>query len=347
MRKIWTVFALLAAGLALFVACTNGNAATTTATTGPASAAATAGSASSTTGPAATEPIVTIDTTTIPRDAFGDAVRYGMALMTNTAYYIGPDGVNGKYLGNRMNCTNCHQNAGTKPYSFNLLSSHTHYPQYRAREGKVLTLAERVNNCVMRPHNGKPLPLDGREMVAFLSYLKWINGYVAGRTTFAGAKNLEVEFPTVAADPERGKVIYTENCARCHGVNGEGMLRGDKVTYVYPPLWGLEAYQPGSSMHRIIKAAQWIKANMPFDKATYDKPFLTDAEALDVAAFVNDDRLHTRPTVKSYDYPHPEEKSIDYDHAPFADSFTEEQHKYGPYPAIIAAWKEKGLKPVY
>ncbi len=291
--------------------------------------------------------IVTIDTTTIPHDAFGEAVRYGIALMVNTSYYIGPNGVNGKYLGNRMNCTNCHQNAGTKPYSFNLMASHGSYPQYRAREGKVLTLAERVNNCVMRPHNGKPLPLDSKEMVAFLSYFKWINGYVAGRKSFPGEKNLEVEFPVVAADPERGRAVYAENCARCHGSNGEGLLRGDSVTYVYPPLWGKEAYQPGSSMHRIIKAAQWIKANMPYDKAVYSKPFLTDVQALDVAAFVNDDKLHTRPEVKSYDYPHPNEKSIDYDHAPFADNFSEDQHKYGPFLPIIEDWRKRGLKPVY
>jgi thiosulfate dehydrogenase len=112
-------------------------------------------------------------------------------------------------------------------------------------------------------------------------------------------------------------------------------------------LWGTTAYQPGSSMHRIIKAAQWIKANMPFDKATADKPFLTDGEALDVAAFVNDDRQHVRPTVKSFDYPHPEEKSIDYDHAPFADSFSEHQHKYGPFLPIIGDWKKRGMKAVY
>jgi len=26
-------------------------------------------------------------------------------------------------------------------------------------------------------------------------------------------------------------------------------------------------------MHRIIKMAQWLKGNMPFGKATWDKPF--------------------------------------------------------------------------
>ena len=117
---------------------------------------------------------INIDTTQIPNDKFGKEVKYGRNLMLNTAILIGPNGTNGQYLGNKMNCTNCHQNAGTKPFSFNLINSHKNYPQYRAREGKVLSLAERVNNCVMRPHNGKPLPLDSKEMLAFLSYLKWM-----------------------------------------------------------------------------------------------------------------------------------------------------------------------------
>src|SRR5690242_4214571 len=56
----------------------------------------------------------TVDTTKIPGGPYGEAVRYGRQLILNTAYYIGPNGVNGRYLGNKMNCTNCHQEAGTK-----------------------------------------------------------------------------------------------------------------------------------------------------------------------------------------------------------------------------------------
>src|SRR5262245_25635976 len=111
-----------------------------------------------------------VDFQKIPAGKFGDEVRYGLELMLNTAYYIGPEGIYGKYLGNKLNCTNCHQQAGTKPFSFNLVRSHAIYPQYRAREGKVLTLTQRINNCIERPHNGKPLPPDSREMVALLSY---------------------------------------------------------------------------------------------------------------------------------------------------------------------------------
>ena len=121
----------------------------------------------------------------------------------------------------------------------------------------------------------------------------------------------------------------------------------DKKTYTYPPLWGASAYQPGSSMHRVIKMSQWLKANMPYDKASWNKPVLTDAEALDIAAFVNNDELHKRPKVSDFEYPHYEEKSIDYDHAPFADTFPVMQHKYGPYQPIIDYWQAKGKKAVY
>lgn len=70
------------------------------------------------------------DTSTIPHDEFGEMVRYGRELIVNTAYYIGPEGKAGKFLGNKMNCTNCHLDAGTKPYAFNFYSTHARYPQY-------------------------------------------------------------------------------------------------------------------------------------------------------------------------------------------------------------------------
>jgi thiosulfate dehydrogenase len=60
--------------------------------------------------------LIKIDLAQIPKNKFGDEVRYGRELMLRTAYYIGPQGIKGKYLGNKMNCTNCHQEAGTKAF---------------------------------------------------------------------------------------------------------------------------------------------------------------------------------------------------------------------------------------
>jgi thiosulfate dehydrogenase len=291
--------------------------------------------------------VVAVDTTKIPHDKFGDAIKYGRELMLHTAYYIGPNGVNGKYLGNKMNCTNCHQDAGTKPYSLNLVTAFRHYPAYRAREGKVLSLAERINNCIMHPHLGKPLPLDSREMIGIMSYLKWLSDSAGVTKATKGLKNVEIELPDTAASPTAGAVLYANDCARCHGSSGQGEMREDNITYKYPPLWGLKAYQPGSSMHRIVKMAQWLVSNMPYDKATHNKPYLTSAQALDLAAFINDDKIHQRPFVKEYQYPNAEEKAIDYDRGPFKDPFTEQQHKYGPYKPIVDYWKGKGIEPSY
>jgi len=287
------------------------------------------------------------DTNKIPADKRGEMVRYGRQLMLHTAYYIGPEGINGKYLGNKMNCTNCHQDAGTKPYSFSLIRSHEQYPQYRAREGKVLSLAERVNNCVMRPHNGKPLPLDSKEMIAFLSYLKWINETVPKEKFIRGEKNLPLEFPERAASPDKGEILYSQRCQRCHGTQGDGLMDINNVTYIYPPLWGKNGYQPGSSMHRIIKQAQWLKANMPYDSAKWNAPLLSDEDALDIAAFVNDDRIHNRQNPESFDYPNIEEKAIDYDKGPYADKFGEQQHKFGPFKPVIEFRKSKGMTASY
>jgi thiosulfate dehydrogenase len=287
------------------------------------------------------------DSASIPNDAFGIMVYYGRELVLRTAYYIGPNGTAGHYTKNKMNCTNCHQEAGTKPYAFNLMLSHNKYPQYRPREGRVLTLADRVNNCVERPHSGTALPLDSKEMTAILSYLKWINSKANTADGVKGYDNLELPLLDRAASSDNGKLVYEKNCVRCHGENGEGKMLPNNNMYEYPPLWGENAYQPGSSMHRVIKQARWLKANMPHDIAKWYQPVLTDEECFDVAAFVNNDAIHPRPNPKTFDYPKIADKNIDYGKGPFIDTFSEAQHKYGPWPPIIKYWKEKGWKPNY
>ena len=278
------------------------------------------------------------DTSTIPHDPFGDMVRYGRELVINTAYYIGPNGTVGKYLGNKMTCANCHVDGGTRPFAFNYFSTHARYPQYRGRENKILTLSERVNNCIERPHSGIPMPLDSKEMVAIVSYIKWLGSNVPVGQHVKGDESLEIEFPDRAADPVKGGAIYAENCASCHGKNGEGAWNADSSTYTYPPLWGKYAFQKGSSPSRVVKLARFIKANMPDKKATWQKPFLTDEQALDVAAFINDDRIHERPQKKDKtipDYPNFAFKAIDYDAGPYIDTFSALQHKFGPFKPIV------------
>jgi thiosulfate dehydrogenase len=285
------------------------------------------------------------DSSTIPNDEFGQLVRYGRELVLNTAYYIGPEGKVSKNLANKMNCTNCHLDAGTKPYGFNYLSSHARYPQYRSREDMVLTLADRVNNCIERPHSGKPLKLDSKEMVAIVSYIKWLGQNVPVNHHVEGDSPLTLDLPERAADPVKGEAVYKRECLSCHGADGEGKMRSDNVCYEYPPLWGPKSYQPGSSMHRVVKAASFIYANMPNKTVSYTNPKLTIEEAFDVAAFVNDDRIHKRPPVPAgaSNYPNTKTKPLDFGEGPFIDSFPAIQHKFGPWKPIVEYRRKHNL----
>lgn len=285
----------------------------------------------------------TPDTNEIPTNEFGDLVRYGKDLVYNTAYYIGPEGKAGKYLGNKMNCTNCHLDGGTKPYGFNFFSTHARYPQYRARENKVLTLADRINNCIERPHNGKHLPLNSKEIIAIQCYMKWLSTNVPVNAHVEGDGPVKVKYPERAADPIKGELVYKRECASCHGENGEGKMRLNNVCYENPPLWGEKSYQAGSSVHRVLKLGLFIYANMPNKLTNYEKPKLSIEEAFDVSAFINDDNLHKRPLpITENDYPNTKTKPIDYGKGPYPDSFPQIQHKFGPYQPIVDYYKSIG-----
>ncbi len=287
------------------------------------------------------------DTNKIPHDPYGDMVRYGRDLVFNTAKYIGPDGSVGKYLGNKMNCSNCHLDGGTRPYGLNYFTTHARYPQYRGREDRILSLGERINKCIERPHNGTPMPLDAKEIIAIECYISWVGTNTVVGQHINGDESLEINYPDRPADITRGAEVYSQHCQSCHGVNGEGQWTPDGSTYLYPPLWGLKSYQKGSSPHRIIKAARFIKANMPDKIAHWTKPTLTDDQCVDVAGFINDDRIHPRPEKKDSkanpDYPNIKFKAIDYGIGPFVDTFSEMQHKFGPYKPIIEYHKAHHL----
>ena len=286
------------------------------------------------------------DTGLIPEDELGELIRYGLNLIQNTSYFIGPEGIAGNNLRNKMNCTNCHLNNGTKPFGLSFFNTHKSYPQFRGRENKVLSLAERVNNCIERPHSGKAIKLDSKEMIAIVSYIKWVGeGFDAASHTGHGLKS--VAFAGLAADPKRGEFVYTKHCQSCHQASGEGVLNAEKTTYIYPPLWGEFAYQESSSMHRVIKAASFIKYNMPNITTNWEKPLLTDQEALDVAAFINDGSVHKRPKSKQASYEYTKNKPIDYFKGPYLDSFSEKTHTFGPWDNIISFYKSNNYKVLY
>jgi thiosulfate dehydrogenase len=278
------------------------------------------------------------DTASIPITAEGSLIRYGRSLIANTARYLGPRGIV-QAISNGMNCQNCHLDAGTRPWGNNYSAVATTYPRYRERSGSMESVEKRVNDCLQRSLNGKPLDSNSQELKAMVAYIKWVGSNVPVKTKPLGVGISSLPYLDRAADSTLGKMVYAQYCQRCHGDKGEGEV--DTITrigYRYPPLWGANSYNTGAGIYRLSRLAGYVRDNMPYGEAYHHKPVLSDEEAWDVAAFVN---TQSRP-LKHFpaDWPSIGTKPVDHPFGPFSDGFTEQQHKYGPF-SPIAAFKEK------
>ena len=266
-------------------------------------------------------------------------IKYGFELFQNTPLYIGPN--NGKsnmaFAGNNLTCTNCHLDAGTKPYSGLLIGIINRFPQFRGRENKIGTIEERINGCMERSMNGKKLPIDGEEMKAFVSYLTWLSRFAPEDGKLKGVGYASIEIPNRAVNLDQGKQIFNTKCTICHGNDGKGIKLKNSPAYQYPPLWGDDSFNNGAGMTRVITSAQFIKTNMPFG-ATYENPLLTDEEAYDVAGYINQ---QSRPQKANpeIDFPDLKRKPVSTPYPPYADDFSIEQHQMGPFKPIIEYYK--------
>jgi thiosulfate dehydrogenase len=271
------------------------------------------------------------DTSVLSDDVTRDDVAYGRDLVAHTAKYLGPEGSVVK-ISNGMNCQNCHLDAGTKPFGNNYALVGSSYPKFRARSGMVETLNKRVNDCFERSLNGTALDTASRELKSIVSYIKWVGqGIEKGSSHQEGVGLAALPFLHRAADPVAGQVAYESTCQTCHGRNGEGMKLPGQAEYQFPPLWGPHSYNKGAGLYRISNFARYVYANMPLG-ASAESPLLTPEQSWDIAAYVNS---MPRPDKDlSADWPDISEKPVDHPFGPFADSFSEEQHKYGPFQPI-------------
>lgn len=270
-----------------------------------------------------------------------ELVIYGQELVAHTAAYFGPKG-SVLQISNGMNCQNCHLDAGTRPWGNNYGAVYSTYPKFRDRSGTVEDIYKRVNDCFERSLNGKPIDTGSREMQAIYTYVKWLGQEVPKGTKPVGSGLEKLPYLERAASPEKGSVVSVSKCQSCHGARGEGQAAPDGKTFATPPLWGTHSYNDGAGLYRLSNFASFVKNNMPFGQATHASPVLSVEEAWDVAAFVNS---QPRPHIdQSKDWPDVAKKAIDVPFGPYADAFSSQQHKYGPF-APIAAVKANTKKP--
>ena len=160
----------------------------------------------------------------------------------------------------------------------------TAYPAWSPRERQVITLEDRVAHCFLRSMNGKQLPPGSRASVAIAAYITWLSqGQPLGMNDQQplGPYNVrKLPIDPARADGNRGRTLYAARCADCHGADGQGTDDG-------PPVWGPRSFNDGAGLRQVDNLANWLKVAMPLDEAN-----LADAEALDIAAYID---MHDRP----------------------------------------------------
>ena len=218
-------------------------------------------------------PLHVPDESTIPAGPVGTAVRYGKKVLTDTQTYARD------YVGNGLNCSSCHLDAGRRAYSSPWVGLWGMFPEYRSRNGQVDSLQDRINDCFERSMNGKPLPYESDQMRGILAYIWWLSKDVPTGVPVKGRGFTRVRISRPAA-PQRGESVYAQKCATCHGADGQGR-RGPNGDYLFPALWGPDSFNIGAGMARLSNAAGFVKANMPLGQGGT----LNDADAIDVAAY--------------------------------------------------------------
>lgn len=205
-------------------------------------------------------------------------IAQGKQIFNDTPKYAG------RFVNNKLSCSSCHLDGGTRVGSAPLWAAELTYPRYQAKTRAVVTLEQRMQQCFVFSEAGTPPALDSHVILALSAYAHSLSkGKTVGSDSGAGFTVL----PETShdGDPVAGAEVYSKTCAACHGRGGAGLTQNGQV--IFPPLWGWNSYRKGAGMANPSMAARFIWANMP-PGASPDHPSLTADQAKDVAVFIDE-----------------------------------------------------------
>jgi thiosulfate dehydrogenase len=206
---------------------------------------------------------------TIPSGLVGDNIRLGREIFSDTSLYA-PE-----HTAARVSCADCHAAGGIQPFASPMVGLTQLFPMYNKRAGHVISLKDRIQECMVRSENGTPLDDRGQEMTALVSYIGWLSQPHKNQRPYVG-RGL-ISLPVLRPDPIRGESIYQSQCAGCHGDHGQG------IAPLFPALWGPSAFNDGAGMNGISKMAAFVQHNMPQNRMG----ILSPQQAYDVTGFIH------------------------------------------------------------
>jgi thiosulfate dehydrogenase len=242
---------------------------------------------------------------TLGRSGLADEIRWGFRIFMDTP------GEAPHLSGGTMSCGNCHLNAGQRDRALPLVGAAANFPEYNRRAGRDFIIEDRIVGCFLRSQNSTgilestpalgdavlPTP-ETPEVRALAAYLQWLSrGYAPGENPVWRKQN-EIpqanRLPLEELDAALGEALFLENCANCHGEDGQGVQIGTKKA---GPLWGPNSWNDGAGAARIYTLAGVIRHMMPY----MEPGKLTDEEAQHVSAFINSKERPVYP-FKELDY---------------------------------------------
>jgi thiosulfate dehydrogenase len=236
---------------------------------------------------------------TIPRNPITDSllagspdaeqIRWGYRLFINTREEAP------HFTKNALTCGNCHLNAGQRELAMPVVGVSTVFPEYNNRAGRLFTLEDRIVGCFTRSENATGILLKGgteehlpvpesKEVAALAAYIRWLSDRFSPGDTlpWRGQNTIlrEHRIPIGKLNPPRGRALFVEKCASCHGKDGRGVQIGDKKA---GPLWGPDSWNDGAGAARVYTLAGIIRFAMPY----LNPGSLTDEEAQQISAYIN------------------------------------------------------------
>jgi thiosulfate dehydrogenase len=224
-----------------------------------------------------------------------ELIKYGRKLMANTSEMMP------QHVGNDLSCANCH-GGGSLPTTTGMVGQDISmipfvgtaagYPEWTGRTQRMRDMRLRIMGCFLRSMNSpgaaKGMPnYTSREVQAMEAYLVWLDKDTPSQMVpywrHLDKPTGENKKPVPEVNPVRGAELYLENCASCHGADGQGK-EGQ-----YPPLWGPGSFNDGAGMGRMYTSAAFIREAMPYGAG---HSFKNWSDVQDVAGFMN---AHKRP----------------------------------------------------
>ncbi len=225
----------------------------------------------------------------LPADKhLAEQIKLGYEYFTNT-----PRSVK-QFSGNKLSCSNCHLNAGQRENALPLVGVGGVFPEYNKRQGRLISLEDRIVGCFERSMNSTGVKKNGKrhivrpsteakEILALSSYITWLSsGYAIGeKIPWRGHNVISSNklLPIEKLDAKVGEKLFMEHCSTCHGEDGQGVEIGDKIA---GPLWGPNSWNDGAGAARVYTLAGMIRPMMPY----LNPGSLTDEEAQHIAAFI-------------------------------------------------------------